>query len=194
MNTHRGIRLYRGLLLCYPRSFRHEYGPDMVLLFSDQLGDEPAPRVWCRGLIDLAVTVPTRHLEAHLKRPPNSLVPVIFAALAVASILVAVIAGTNPGIALGALSVAAVATVLAVVSARQTRRITAATSTTAQWWKPLALGAGALVAVIILEGATDLSLWMPMFITVLFSLLMIAAGLVLGIAHLLITHFRHAAR
>src|SRR5688500_391168 len=145
MNTHRGIGLYRGLLLCYPRSFRHEYGTDMVLLFSDQLGDEPAPRVWCRGLIDLAVTVPTRHLEAHMHRPPNSLVPVIFAALAVASILLAVIAGTNPGIALGALTLGAVAGVLAVVSARQTRQITAATSTTAQWWKPLALGASALL-------------------------------------------------
>jgi hypothetical protein len=171
MNTHRGLGLYRGLLLCYPRSFRREYGPDMVLLFSDQLGDEPAPRVWCRGLIDLAVTVPTRHLEAHMNRPPNSLVPV----------------------ALGALAVAAVATALTVVSARQTRRITAATSTTAQWWKPLALGASALLAMIIAEGATDLSLWMPMIITVLFSLLMIATGLVLGIAHLLTTHSRHAA-
>jgi hypothetical protein len=194
MNTHRGLGLYRGLLLCYPRSFRHEYGPDMVLLFSDQLGDEPAPRVWCRGLIDLAVTVPTRHLEAHMNRPPNSLVPVIFAALALASILVAVIAGTNPGIALGALAVAAAATVLAVASARQTRRITAAASTTAQWWKPLALGASALLAMVVAEGATDLSLWMPMIITVLFSLLMIAAGLVLGIAHLFSTHSRHAAR
>jgi hypothetical protein len=193
MNRHRGLGLYRGLLLCYPRSFRREYGPDMVLLFSDQLGDEPAPRVWCRGLIDLAVTVPTRHLEAHMNRPPNSLVPVTFAALAVASTLVAIIAGTNPGIALGALAIAAVATALTVVSARQTRRITAATSTTAQWWKPLALGASALLAMIIAEGATDLSLWMPMIITVLFSLLMIATGLVLGIAHLLTTHSRHAA-
>lgn len=193
MNAHGGVGLYRGLLLCYPRSFRHEYGRDMVLLFSDQLGDEPAPRVWCRGLIDLTVTVPARHLEAHMNRPPNSVVPAIFAALAVASVLVAVIAGTNPGIALGALAVGAVAAVLAVVSAQQTRRITVATPTTAQWWKLLALGSGALLAMIIAEGATDLSLWMPMIITVLFSLLMIAAGLVLGIAHLFSTHSRRAA-
>lgn len=193
MNTNRGIGLYRGLLLCYPRSFRREYGADMVLLFSDQLGDEPAPRVWCRGLIDLAVTVPTQHLEAHMNRPPNTLVPVVFAALGVAGVLVAVIAGTNPGIALGALAFAAVATVLAVVSARQTRRITVAGSTTAQWWKLLALGAGALLAMILAEGATDLSLWMPMIVTVLFSLLMIAAGVVLGIARLFSTHSRRAA-
>ena len=32
----------------------------MVLLFAEQLRDEPATRVWARGLIDLAITVPAR--------------------------------------------------------------------------------------------------------------------------------------
>jgi hypothetical protein len=165
----------------------------MVLLFSDQLGDEPAPRVWCRGVIDLAISVPTRHLEAHMNRPPNSVITMIFGAVTIASILVAAITGTNPSTALGALAVGAVAGILTVASARQTRTITAATSTTSQWWKLLAVGAGGLFAMLLAEGATDLDLWMPMVITVLVSLLVIAAGLVLGVAHLLSTHPRRSA-
>ncbi|MEQ1788369.1 MAG: hypothetical protein ABL966_15055 [Acidimicrobiales bacterium] len=192
MNPHRGIGLYRRLLRCYPRSFRHEYGRDMVLLFSDQLGDEPAPRVWCRALVDLAITVPNRHLEAHMHRPPSPVVPLAFAALGVAGMVLAVVAGTNPGLALGAAAVGAVALGLAVVSARQTRRITA--STTSQWWKLIALGTGVLLSMIIAERATDLALWMPMVVTVLFAIGLIAAGLVLGVAHLLGAHSRPAAR
>jgi hypothetical protein len=37
---------------------------------------------------------------------------------------------------------------------------------------------------IVAEGATDLSLWWPMVITVLCALVALAAGLVLGLAHL----------
>ena len=56
MTALRAAKLYRGLLRVYPRRFRDEYGADMVLLFTDQLRDEPALRVWARGVIDLAIT------------------------------------------------------------------------------------------------------------------------------------------
>lgn len=193
MTSDRGIGLYRGLLRCYPRSFRDEYGPDMVLLFSEQLSDEPTLRVWGRGIVDLAITVPTLHLEAHMKRPANSLTPLLFAAVATAGALVALIGGTNRGLMVGGLAVAAIAGVLGVRSWQQTRTITAAGSITAQWWKLLAIGVGALFAMMIAEGATDISLWMPMVITVLFALLLIAAGFILGLAHLITTHSRSVA-
>ena len=37
---------------------------------------------------------------------------------------------------------------------------------------------------IVAEGATDLSLWWPMVITILAALVALAIGLVLGVAHL----------
>lgn len=40
MREKRAVRLYALLLALYPRSHRHEYGPDMVLLFADRYRDE----------------------------------------------------------------------------------------------------------------------------------------------------------
>ena len=58
------IRVYTLLLRTYPRQFRDEFGPDMVLLLRDQLRDEPPPRVLARSAVDLPITIPTQHLEA----------------------------------------------------------------------------------------------------------------------------------
>ena len=80
MNGTRAVGIYRGLLRVYPRRFRDEYRDDMALLFANQLRDEPAGRVWARVVIDLAITIPARHLEAHMNRPPNPTMPLVFAA------------------------------------------------------------------------------------------------------------------
>lgn len=57
---------------------------------------------------------------------------------------------------------------------------------TANWWKFLVAGAGVLGAVIV--AATIIgevgTLWLPMMIIMVGSLVTIAAGLILGIAHL----------
>ena len=194
MTALRAARIYRGLLRVYPRRFRDEYGPDMVLLFAEQLRDEPAVRVWARGVIDLAITIPARHLEAHMTRPPNPAVPALFAAISVAGVLFGVIAGSNLGMLAAGVSVAAAAAALAVVAWRHTRAITAARPATAHWWKLLAAGAGVLAAVIVVTTATgevDDSMWWPMMITILVALVTLAAGLVLGIAHLTSTRPRN---
>lgn len=44
MRQTRAVRLYASLLALYPRSHRHEYGPDMVLLFADRYRDERPTR------------------------------------------------------------------------------------------------------------------------------------------------------
>jgi hypothetical protein len=62
------VALYRALQRLYPRAFREEYADDMVTLLGEQLRDEPPWRVCGRGLVDLAVTVPTRHVEVHMSR------------------------------------------------------------------------------------------------------------------------------
>jgi len=81
--------VYSWLLRLYPRRFRNEYGTDMALLFAQQLRGEPTSRVWARGVVDLAVTIPTQHLEAHMDRPPNPSVPVVFAAVSVSGLVLA---------------------------------------------------------------------------------------------------------
>lgn len=168
----------------------------MVLLFAEQLRDEPAMRVWARCVIDLAITVPTRHLEARMTRLPKPAVPVLFASISVAGVLFGVIAGSNLGMLALGLSVAAVAGALAVLAWRHTRTITAARPATAHWWRFLTGGAGALGAVIIVTTATgevDDSMWWPMMITILAAVVTLGAGLVLGIARLTSKRPRNAA-
>ena len=121
----------------------------MALLFAEQLRDEPAGRVWARGLIDLAITIPARHLEAHMNRPPNPTVPVVFAALSVTGVLLAVVGGSNLGMAGFGLAVAVVAGVLAVASWRTTRAVTAARPASAHWWQVLLGGVGMLATTIV---------------------------------------------
>ena len=57
----------------------------------------------------------------------------------------------------------------------------------ANWWKFLGVGAAVLSVVIVtvnVVGEVDDSLWLPMVILMVGSLVILAAGLVLGIAHL----------
>lgn len=191
MSAQPAIGVYRTLLRLYPRRFRDEYGPDMALLFADQLRDEPAARVWVRGMVDLAITVPTRHLEAHMNRPPTPVAPLLFVVVSLTGVCIAVIGGSSLGMLAVGLSVAAVAAALAAAAWRHTRPVAVARPATAHWWKFLTGGAGILVAVIVLTTATgevDDSMWWPMVITVVGALLLLGTGVVLGVARLTGNH------
>ncbi len=195
MSAPPAIGAYRALLRLYPRRFRDEYGPDMALLFAEQLRDEPAARVWIRGMVDLAITVPTRHLEAHMNRPPTPVVPLLFAVVSLTGVCVAVIGGSSLGMLAVGLSVAAVIGALAAAAWRHTRPVAVARPATAHWWKFLTGGAGVLVAVVVLTtvtGEVDESMWWPMVITVVGALLLLATGLVLGVARLTGNHSHNA--
>jgi hypothetical protein len=185
----RGVGLYRVALRCYPREFRDDYGPDMVLVFAQQLADESAPRVWVRSVVDLATTVPAQHLEAHMNRARTSFVPMIFIAVSIAALAVVLVTGASNtsgsavAMAMALLCVSAVCAVLGVVSWSRTRPITSDGSVTAQWWKFLAAGAAAIGAVIVAEAATDIEAWELMMLTLLLAFVTLAAGVVLGLAH-----------
>ena len=71
MSYARQLTIYRALTALYPRSFRDDYREDLAVLFSHQISDEPSVGVWARTIRDLAVTVPTHHLEAHMHRPTH---------------------------------------------------------------------------------------------------------------------------
>lgn len=186
------MRVYRGLLRFYPHRFRDEYGHDMALLFSDQFRDESAIRVWGRVLVDLAITLPAQHLEAHMERPPTPTVPILFAATSITGVTFAIVAGSTPRIAAFGLAIAAVAGALAVASWRYARDLTTARSASARWWQILLAGVGTLastIAVLNLVGEVADEWWEAMLIALLGGILLTAAGLVLGIAHL--TSSRH---
>ena len=187
MTTPRTVRAYRALLHLYPRRFREEYGVDMAVLFADQLRDEPAGRVWARCAVDLAITIPTQHLETHMTRSPSSTVPVLFSALSVAGVAFALLVGSSVGLALVGLAVAIVAGALAVASWRSSRTVTADRPATSHWWKVLVTGVGVFTTTVVAVnavGEVSEDWWAPMMLTLLAGILTTAAGLILGIVHL----------
>lgn len=188
MSGRRAVSVYRALLRLYPRSFRDEYGPDMVLLFAHQLQDESAARVWARGGVDLALSLPARHLETRMKRPSDTATPLAFAALSLAGVFLALVGGSSPSMLALGLSVGVASGALSLLSWRHTRSITSARPrVTAHWWKFLTGGVGVLAVIIVgttLGGEVTGGLWWPLMIAIAFALTTLAAGLVLGLAHL----------
>ena len=196
MTSTRAVGIYRALIRFYPRPFRDEYGVDMALLFEAQLRAESAGRVWARGLVDLAISVPTQHLEAHVNRPPNPAIPTVFAAVSIAGLLMTGLGGTNLGMFGVGLAIAVVSGVLAVASWRRTRAITAARPASAHWWKLVAGGAGVFVATIVavnVTGEVPEGWWLPMMLTFLAAITTTVTGLILGIARLTAHRPGHAA-
>lgn len=190
------MRLYQGLLCLYPRRFREEYGADMVLLFTEQLRDGPAPRVWLRTAVDLTITAPTCHLETHMHRPPTSFVPLAIGTVSVAGLLFALVGGSSPGMVGLGLAVAAIAGAVAVTAWRQNRTVAAAPPTGEHWWRFLATGVAVLVALTVvttITGELDSWSWMLAMVVLLSGLISIAAGFVLGVVHLAGHHGPRAA-
>lgn len=180
------LRVYRLLVHLYPRRFREEYGPDLVGLVADQLRDEPTWRVLARSATDLVLTLPARHLEAHMHRAPARLVPMLFGALALSAVIVGVVVG-HPVVLLSCGTVAVIAGGLGLLAAHRVRPLTQARPVTDHWWKVLVGGAGLLAALIAITTATGelpSGGWFIAMVTGLTAFVLIGAGMVLGIAHL----------
>jgi len=188
MSGPKAAGIYSGLLRFYPRRFRDEYGTDMALLFSEQLRGEPTGRVWARGVVDLAITIPARHLEAHMDRPPNPTVTVVFAAISVSGLVLGIIGGSSLGMVGFGLAVTVVAGALAVAAWRHTRAVSAARPATERWWQVLLVGVIALATTIIVVnvvGEVSDDLWLPMMLTLLAGVVTTATGLILGNVHII---------
>jgi len=183
------LRAYRGLLRLYPRRFREEYGADMVQLLRDQYRDESHARVLGRAFLDLAITIPNQHLEAHMRHAPTSFGPLLFLAIAVAGLAVAVVGGTTPAALIVGLVVAAGAGFLAVTAWRHAAPAREA-DVTSSWWKFLVAGP-VLVALVIAGAGLGIEAWFVGVLMVFAAAVFTALGLTLGIAHLA-THRRTA--
>jgi hypothetical protein len=106
----------------YPRRFRDEYGNDMVRLIREQCRDESIWRVAARSTVDLAIAIPTQHLEARMNRAPRALVPLVYTVLAIAGIALAIIGGSNVASFAIGLAVAIGAGTLAILAWRRAAR------------------------------------------------------------------------
>lgn len=189
MNADRAtVRVYRSLLRLYPREFRDEYGADMVQLLRHQCTDEPAWLVGARCALDLAITIPTQHMEAHMNRPSTHLVALLYTALAAGGLLFAILAGTNITIVIIGLCIAVAAGTMAAVTWKRSGPIGARISTDG-WWKLVLAGPCIIVAVIVAAGF-GVEAWEVMMLALLVAFVATGTGVLLGIARLAQRHSR----
>jgi hypothetical protein len=180
------VRAYGALLGLYPSQFRAEYGADMVQLVRDQCDDEPPWRVCGRAVIDLAITLPTQHLEAHMKRNPDHLVPLFYAGVAGGGVLLAILGGTNAAMLIIGLSIFVAAGVMAALAWRRSGPLRGMAAT-GGWWKFVAAGPCIVVSVIIAAGL-GVDAWFVAITCVFAAFVLTGIGLVLGLVRL--THRR----
>lgn len=174
------VAVYRALQRLCPRAFRDEFGDDMVLLFREQLRDEPTSRVCGRGIVDLLVTVPIQQVEVHMSRTRTPAL-VLLASLAAASAMFALVEG------LLGVAVAAMGAVLAMLIWRHERPARAQREAAQRWWKLLVSGAALLATVVGVTTATgELSepAWAIAAATLLVSVSLLGAGVILGLVRL----------
>ena len=183
------IRAYGALLRLYPRRFRDQYGADMVLLIREQRTEESASRVFVRSMVDLAISIPTQHLEARMRKAPSPLVPLAYAIAAVAGLLLAILGGTNPAMLVLGLTLAVVAGAIATTAWRRSRPVGNTRAVTATWWKFLVTGP-CLAAFVIIASGVGVEAWYLGMVVVLAAFVSTATGLVLGLAHLFAHHLR----
>ena len=176
------LRAYGALLRLYPRSFRDEYRDDLVQLVRDQCADEPAWRVWGRAAIDLAVTIPTQHLEAHMNRPPDHLVPLLYAAVAAGGALLAAVGGSNVATVVIGVTIALVAGAMAVVAWRRAGPI-AHSASGGSWWK-LVVAGPCIVATVIVAAGLGVDAWILGVVSVFVAFVLTGTGVLLGLARL----------
>jgi len=133
------LRIYRALLILYPRAFRRDYREPMLQLFGDCLCDRGA-RAWLRAVPDFARTVPVLRLEAVMAgRHAASKVAALF--LAVLGGVVVALGVGGPAVVAG-LAIAMVA-VLALgrgtlVPVFRGERAPLRHALVQAWWAPIA--------------------------------------------------------
>jgi hypothetical protein len=156
----------------------------MTALIEDQLRDEHPSRVWTRAAVDLLVTIPARHLEVHMNRPPSFVLPALFAGLSTAGVLIVVIGGAGGATLATGSMLAVLSAVLAFMTWRDTRTV-AVNGPADRWWQFLAAGLAALGAfVVVTAGEISERVWGLMMVALAVSLALISTGVILGVARL----------
>lgn len=189
MNHQRSIAMYRLMSALYPKSFRVEYGDDLVSTFAEQLRDEGSARAWLSAIHDLVVSVPSLHMEARMKRPNPQTLAIIATVGIVAALALAVAAGTGPIVGVF-LFAAVMALVVATLAWKAARRTGAASVSGANRWRTVfVVGVALLAAVLVVINVppyNDRELpeagWVLMMMSLVASVGLITVGLTMEIA------------
>lgn len=178
------VRVYSSLVRLYPSRFRGEYGADMVQLVRDQCRDEPAWKVCGRAALDLAITIPIQHMEAHMTRNADHLVTIFYTALAGAGVLLAIVGGTNTTMLIVGLCITIVAGAMAAIAWRRNGPPRSSVRTSEGWWKFVLAGPCIVVSVIV-AAEMGVDAWFVGIACVLAGLVFTGIGLVLGVTRLM---------
>ena len=198
MSHDRQLTIYRALTGLYPRSFRDDYREDLAVLFSHQINDGSPLVVWARTIRDLAITVPTHHLETRMHRPTTPVLVGMCTVVTASALALALMLGTGgPAVSIVCLMVAVIAATLGVSAWRAQRPVHESTSFETLWWKFLVAGASLVAATfagmaIPWPDSIDLgdnAYWL-IVITMMTGFMLAALGVLLGVATLL-RHHRH---
>jgi hypothetical protein len=100
MGTGSGVRVYRNLLLLYPRAFRDRYGDDLVQTLTGLSGELGPRRAWRRVTLDLVVTVPRYRMETLMKEEHRSTFLTFAITLMACAGIISVFIGFYPGVLL----------------------------------------------------------------------------------------------
>lgn len=74
MGTGSATRVYRSLLVLYPRDFRDRYSDDLMQTLTDLSAELGPRRAWRRVTLDLVVTVPRYRMETLMNEERSSTV------------------------------------------------------------------------------------------------------------------------
>jgi hypothetical protein len=179
-------RAYRVLVHLYPRQFRDEYGDDMVALFRDQCRDEPAWSVSLRSLLDLALTVPSRHVEARLHRNPTPVTTLGYLTVAFAGLVLAAVGGTAPLALVTGAVVAGGAGALAVLTWRRAAPFRGS-NLASHWWRFVVAGP-VLIGAVIVGSGLGVDAWFLGLAIVFAAIGCVVVGLALAVANVLSRH------
>ena len=100
MDAKSGVRVYRSLLLLYPRDFRDRYADDLVQTLTDLSGELGPRRAWRRVTLDLVVTVPRYRMEMLMKDERVSTLLTVAITVMAAAGMTSVFVGLYPGVLL----------------------------------------------------------------------------------------------
>ncbi len=148
-------RIYRVLLLAYPRAFRQVYGADMVQVFGDRLREQRRSGVrgslglWLHTLRDVFTTAPIERME--VRKMTRELLVVLGVGLSIAAAAVTMVLGIGgPIVALPAIAVITLA-VLGTIAWRKPGSVPdgpAPRFDRSQWWiVPAVVMAGLSIAI-----------------------------------------------
>lgn len=100
MEAGSAVRVYRSLLLLYPRDFRDRYADDLVQTLTDLSGELGPRRAWRRVALDLVVTVPRYRMETLMKEERVSTLLTVAITVMAAAGITSPFVGLYPGVLL----------------------------------------------------------------------------------------------